>query len=63
MIISTSTRGLTFGPEAESTNEAAHALREKGVRAVVVLMHAGAEREQAATSTAARGCHATLPTW
>ena len=44
MIISTSTRGLTFGPEAESTNEAAHALREKGVRAVVVLMHAGAER-------------------
>jgi len=44
MIISTSTRGLTFGPEAERTNEAAHALREKGIRAVVVLMHAGAER-------------------
>ena len=44
MIISTSTRGLTFGPEVESTNKAARALREEGVRAVVVLMHAGAER-------------------
>ena len=43
MIIPASTRGLIFGPEAESINEAARALRERGVRAVVVLIHQGAE--------------------
>ena len=41
MIIPTSVRGLTFGPETESANDAARTLRGQGVRAIVVLIHEG----------------------
>ncbi len=44
VIIPASIRGLTFGPEAEAANDAARALREQGVRAIVVLMHQGGEQ-------------------
>jgi 5'-nucleotidase len=43
VILPTSIRGLTFGPEAEAANEAARALGEQGVRAIVVLIHEGGE--------------------
>lgn len=43
VIMPASIRGLTFGPEAEAANEAARALREQGVRAIVVLIHEGGE--------------------
>lgn len=43
VIMPPSIRGLTFGPEAEAANEAARALREQGVRAIVVLIHEGGE--------------------
>jgi len=43
VIHSTSIGGLTFGPEAEAANAAARALREQGVRAMVVLMHEGGD--------------------
>lgn len=41
VIVSGSIRGLTFGPEAETANDAARSLREQGVRAIVVLIHEG----------------------
>jgi 5'-nucleotidase len=41
MIIPASTRGLIFRPEADAANEAAAALRQQGVRAIVVLLHEG----------------------
>jgi 5'-nucleotidase len=44
VIIPASIRGLTFRPEAEAANEAARALREQGVRAIVVLMHQGGDQ-------------------
>ncbi|MBI2827807.1 MAG: bifunctional metallophosphatase/5'-nucleotidase [Acidobacteria bacterium] len=44
VILPTSVRGLAFGPEPDAANTAARTLREQGVRAIVVLMHAGAER-------------------
>jgi 5'-nucleotidase len=45
VIVPASIRGLTFGPEAESANRAARALREQGVRAIVVLMHQGGDQQ------------------
>jgi 5'-nucleotidase len=44
VIIPASIRGLTFAPEADAANEAARALRERGVRAIVVLMHQGGDQ-------------------
>jgi 5'-nucleotidase len=44
VIIPASIRGLTFAPEADAANEAARALREQDVRAIVVLMHQGGDR-------------------
>ena len=44
VIVPASIRGLTFRPEAEAANEAARALRDQGVRAIVVLMHQGGEQ-------------------
>ena len=41
IIIPASVRGLTFRPEAAAANDAARALREQGVRAMVVLIHEG----------------------
>ena len=41
VIIPTSVRGLTFGPEIATANDAARKLREQGVRAIVVLIHEG----------------------
>ena len=40
-IIPANVVGLIFAPEAEAANRAARALREQGVRAIVVLMHEG----------------------
>jgi 5'-nucleotidase len=45
VIVPASIRGLTFGPEADAANEAAGALREQGVRAIVVLMHQGGNQK------------------
>jgi 5'-nucleotidase len=36
--------GLTFAEEAAAANDAARVLREQGVRAIVVMMHAGGEQ-------------------
>jgi 5'-nucleotidase len=44
VIVPASVRGLTFAPEADAANEAARALREQGVRAIVVLMHQGGDQ-------------------
>ena len=44
VIIPASVRGLVFGPEPEAANDAARALREQDVRAIVVLMHEGGEQ-------------------
>jgi 5'-nucleotidase len=44
VIIPASVRGLTFGSEADSANNAARTLREQGIRAIVVLMHQGGEQ-------------------
>ena len=44
VIIPASIRGLTFTPEADAANDAARALREQGVRAIVVLMHQGGDQ-------------------
>lgn len=41
VILPTSIRGLTFAPEADAANAAAHALRDQGVRAIIVVMHEG----------------------
>jgi 5'-nucleotidase len=41
VILSSSIRGLTFAHEADAANDAARALREQGVRAIVVVMHEG----------------------
>ena len=45
IIIPDSVRGLTFGEEAAAANEAASALREQGVRAIVVVMHQGGDQQ------------------
>ena len=44
VIVPESIRGLTFGPEAEAANDAARALRDQGVRAIVVTMHQGGDQ-------------------
>jgi 5'-nucleotidase len=44
IIIPASVRGLAFADEARSANEAARALRNQGVRAIVVVMHQGGEQ-------------------
>ena len=41
VIVPASIRGLTFAPEADAANDAVRALREQGVRAIIVLMHQG----------------------
>jgi 5'-nucleotidase len=45
-------RGLTFQPEAQAANDAARTLRERGVHAVVVLIHEGGNP----TGTDINGC-------
>lgn len=52
VILAASIRGLTFGPEAEAANDAAQALREQGVRAIVVVMHEGGDQ----TGSDINGC-------
>lgn len=52
MIVPSSVRGLAFGPEAVAANAAARALREQGVRAIVVLLHEGGEQ----TGAGINGC-------
>ena len=44
VIVPESIRGLTFGPEADAANDAARALRDQGVRAIVVMMHQGGDQ-------------------
>jgi 5'-nucleotidase len=44
VIVPASIRGLVFGPEPEAANDAVRALREQGVRAIVVLMHEGGQQ-------------------
>jgi 5'-nucleotidase len=44
VIVPSSVRGLTFMPEADAANDAARALRDPGVRAIVVLMHQGGDQ-------------------
>ena len=44
IIMASSVRGLTFGPEVEAANAAAAELRRQGVRTIVVVMHQGGER-------------------
>ena len=41
IIVPLSTKGLSVSPEPEAANEAAKALRRRGVDAIVVLMHQG----------------------
>lgn len=41
IIVPLSTKGLSVSPEPEAANEAAKALRRRGVDAIVVLMHEG----------------------
>ena len=48
VILADSVRGLVFHPEAEAANDAARALREQGVRAIVVLIHQGGQQGGAA---------------
>jgi 5'-nucleotidase len=44
IIVPLSIRGLTFAPEADAANDAARALRQQGIRAIVVLMHLGGDQ-------------------
>ena len=44
VILPSSIRGLSFGPEAEAANRAARELRAAGVRAIVVTMHEGGDQ-------------------
>lgn len=44
VIVPGSIRGLVFGPEPDAANEAARALRQQGVHAIVVLMHEGGQQ-------------------
>jgi 5'-nucleotidase len=49
--IASAVRGLVFHPEPEAANDAARALREQGVRAIVVLIHEGGQQSGAAPLT------------
>ena len=49
--IASAVRGLVFHPEPEAANDAARALREQGVRAIVVLIHEGGQQGGAAPLT------------
>ena len=44
VIVSVAVRGITFHPVPQAANDAARALREQGVRTIVVLIHEGGEQ-------------------
>jgi 5'-nucleotidase len=52
VILPNSIRGLTFSPESDAANTAARALREQGIRAVVVLMHEGGQQGTTSSTSA-----------
>jgi 5'-nucleotidase len=51
VIIASAVQGLIFQPEPEAANAAARALREQGVRAIVVLIHEGGQQGASAPAT------------
>jgi 5'-nucleotidase len=64
VILADAVRGLTFHPEPEAANDAARALREQGVRAIVVLIHEGGQQGGATAAAASfdiNGCQSLSP--
>jgi 5'-nucleotidase len=64
VILAEAVRGLTFHPEPEAANDAARALREQGVGAIVVLIHEGGQQGGAAAAAASfdiNGCQSLSP--
>jgi 5'-nucleotidase len=63
VILADAVRGLTFHPEPEAANDAARALREQGVGAIVVLIHEGGQQggPAAAASFDINGCQSMSP--
>jgi 5'-nucleotidase len=63
VILPDAVRGLTFHPEPEAANDAARALREQGVGAIVVLIHEGGQQGGAAGAASfdINGCQSLSP--
>ena len=55
VIVAFAIRGLTFHSEPEAANDAARALRQQGIRAIVVLIHEGGQQGSSAPLATGQG--------